>query len=132
MRLNVCEFHSEELFRTLYGKLFRTVDELASAVVTLAGIALRVFVGVKAARRRHYRGGNYVLAGDEFEIVLLTVKFLHHGIIKFAVHGFDASEVYHTFSFCDVTGKSPRKKSSPHKRALLYRFLSSAAASCAF
>ena len=99
VRLDVGEFDAEEFLRALDRKFLRAVDELTSAVIALAGITLRILVGVETACRRHDCGRDDVFACDEFEVVLLTAELLHHGTVKFGIHRTYALEVYHIFSF---------------------------------
>ena len=64
------------------------VNALAAAVVSLAGIALGVFVGEHAAHSRHHSGGNKVLGSDEFKVSSLSGQFVAHGGGHVAVVGF--------------------------------------------
>ena len=51
------------------------VNELAAAVVALAGVAFRVLVGQHRAHRREDRLGRIVLRGNQFEAVALSTRF---------------------------------------------------------
>ena len=78
MRLNVGKLDTEKLFCALDCKIFCNVHVFATAVITFAGIAFRILVGVESACRRKNGFGNYIFAGDEFEIVLLAFKLFEH------------------------------------------------------
>ena len=49
------------------------VDELAAAVITLAGQPLGILVGQDRADRLHHRGTGVVLRGDQLQLVALAV-----------------------------------------------------------
>ena len=53
VRLYVSPFCTENLFQTIDSNLFALVYNLATAIVTLAGIALCVLVGEAGAHRLH-------------------------------------------------------------------------------
>ena len=57
------------------GQLLDHVHILATAVIALARVAFRVFVGQHTARRLHDRRTGIVLAGDHLQAVLLTLNF---------------------------------------------------------
>ena len=58
VRLQVGVIGAEELLRPLDAERLGPVDDLAAAVVALAGIALGVLVGQRAAQRRQHRRGS--------------------------------------------------------------------------
>ena len=51
------------------------VDELAAAVVSLARIAFRVFVGQHRTLRLEHRARDDVLRGDQFDPIALAAEF---------------------------------------------------------
>ena len=70
----------EEAERPVAGEVLGDVDELAAAVVALAGQALGVLVGQPAALGLHHRRGGVVLGGDQLDLVVLaTALALHRG-----------------------------------------------------
>ncbi len=73
MRLNVGIVGTEQLSGAFDGQLLDLVDVLATAVVTLAGIALCVLVGQAAALRLHHAFAGVVLRGDQLDMVFLTL-----------------------------------------------------------
>ena len=85
MGLHVGEAAAEEGFGALDGEALGDVDLFAAAVVAAAGIALGVFVGQDAALGFEHRGRDDVLAGDEFDAVLLAALFAGDGGGKFGV-----------------------------------------------
>ena len=70
--LDVGELRAEELLAAVDRELLGDVDELAAAVVALAGIALGVLVGELAALRRHDRRRRVVLRRDELDVLFLA------------------------------------------------------------
>jgi len=85
VRLDVGMGAVEELLRPVDGEVFRHVDILAAAVVALAGVAFRVFVGQDRALRLHHRAGDDVLGRDQFDLVALAAKLLAHRPEEFRV-----------------------------------------------
>ena len=85
MGLHVGEAAAEEGFGALDGEALGDVDLFAAAVVAAAGIALGVFVRQDAALGFEHRGGDDVLAGDEFDSVLLAALFAGDGRGEFRV-----------------------------------------------
>ena len=62
------------------GQPLGDVDELAAAVVALAGQALGVLVGQPRALGFHHRGRHVVLAGDQLDLVVLATAFAEHRV----------------------------------------------------
>ena len=66
--------------RPSLGEALGDVDELAAAVVALAGQALGVLVRQPAALGLHHGGGRVVLARDQLDLVVLAAALaLHRG-----------------------------------------------------
>jgi hypothetical protein len=76
MRLHIREFAGEHLLRTLNGQLFGHIDRVAAAVIALAGIAFRIFVGEHGAGRFQYRARDVILRSDQFDLVLLARELI--------------------------------------------------------
>jgi hypothetical protein len=74
IRLDVGEGAGEQPFRPFDREALRHVDELAAAVVALARIALRVFVGENAGGSLQHGFRRKVLARDQLDLVLLTAE----------------------------------------------------------
>ena len=79
MRLHVGMVCSKNLLRTVAREVFHNIHALASAVIALARVALRVFVGEHAAHRGHDCRGNEVFRSDQFNVAALTGELLLHG-----------------------------------------------------
>ena len=78
--LDVGEAGAEQLLGALDGEGFGDVDELAAAVVALAGIALGILVGHDRALRLEHGAGDDVLGGDQLDLVLLAAELLADGV----------------------------------------------------
>ena len=63
---------AEQLLDAIDRQLLGDVDELAAAVVALAGIALGVLVGELRALRGHDRRARVVLRGDQLDVLFLA------------------------------------------------------------
>ncbi len=74
--LDVGMGRAEQFFDPIDGDLFDFVHEFAAAVVALAGQTFRVLVGQHRSLRRHHGGGGEILAGDQFQVILLALEFL--------------------------------------------------------
>ena len=79
MRLHVGVFGAEELFGAVARQVLDHVGVLASAVVALAGIAFRIFVGEYRAHRFEHRFANEILGGDQLQSVVLAAGFVVDG-----------------------------------------------------
>ncbi len=75
MRLNVGVFSAEKLFYTFDGQLFRLVDNAASAVIAVAGIAFGIFVGEARTHGLHHLVAYKVFRCDKFDSFFLTLVF---------------------------------------------------------
>ena len=82
----------EEGERTLLGEPLGDVDELAAAVVALAGQALGVLVGQPRALRFHHGRGHVVLAGDQLDLVVLAAALADHRLPEDGVDVLDRLE----------------------------------------
>ena len=85
VRLHVGGFGAEELLHAVDGELFHHVHVFATAVVTLAGVALGVLVGQLGALRGHHGRGRVVLGGNQLDVVFLTLIFLLDGGKDFGI-----------------------------------------------
>ena len=74
--LHVGVVGAEELFGAVAGEVFDDVGELAAAVVALAGIALRVFVGEYGACGFEHGAADEVLRGDHLQAFVLAGDFV--------------------------------------------------------
>ena len=74
VRLDVRVLGAEELLRAVDRELLDLVDDLAAAVVPLAGIALRVLVRRRRADRLEDRRPGEVLRGDQLDLVALPLE----------------------------------------------------------
>ena len=89
VRLHVGMLGAEERLGAADGERFDDVDELAAAVVALAGIALRVLVGEHRAGRFEDGRADEVLGRDQLEAARLAVGFLADGVGDFRVGRFE-------------------------------------------
>ena len=80
MRLDVGVLGAEQLFRPVDGELLDDVHAFAAAVVTLAGIAFGVLVGEHRAGGFENRRRDKILAGDQFDVLLLALQLALDGI----------------------------------------------------
>ena len=80
MRLHINILSVEKFLSTIARKVFNDVGILAAAVVALARITFSIFVGEDAAHRFEDGFGNEILARDQFELPMLALGFVAHGI----------------------------------------------------
>ncbi len=76
----LANLQSNSLLGALDRKLLGDVDELAAAVVALAGIAFGVFVGHHRALRLEHGAGDDVLGGDQLDLVALAAGLKLDGL----------------------------------------------------
>ena len=92
VRLNIDILATEQFLRALNRKIFRDVHTLASAVVTLAGISLRILVREHAAHRSHNGLADQVLGGDQLNVLSLTAELGLNAFGKFRINRFHIIE----------------------------------------
>ena len=80
MRLDVGPGRAEEFLRAFDGERLGDIDELASAVVTPAGIALGVLVRKLAALRDEHRATHVVLRRDQLDVLFLALVLAADGV----------------------------------------------------
>ena len=85
MRLHVGVLGAEELLGAVASQVLDDVDELAAAVIALAGIAFGVLVGEDAAGGFQHGFGGEVLAGDQFQPAVLALDFVLDGFVNLGV-----------------------------------------------
>jgi hypothetical protein len=71
--------------------LLRHVHELAAAVITLAGIALRILVGELGTLRLHHRRAGVILRRDQLDMLFLAAGLVLDGLPEFGIHGGECS-----------------------------------------
>ena len=76
MWLDIDVFSTEECFRAFNRERFNIVHKLASVIVTLAGVALSVFIGEDTALDFHNSATCVVLGWDQHERILLTFQVI--------------------------------------------------------
>ena len=76
VRLDVCVLGAEQLLRTIDRKLLDLVDDLAAAVVALAGVALGVLVRRHRPHGLEHRRPREVLGGDQLDLAALPLELL--------------------------------------------------------
>ena len=74
--LHVRVLGAEELLRAVDRELLDLVDDLAAAVIALAGIALGVLVRRHRAHRLEHGGPGEVLGGDQLDLAALALELL--------------------------------------------------------
>ncbi len=95
MRLDVGMFGPEDLLGASASQFLGDVDELATAVVAMTGIALGVFIGKHAAHGLHDGGAGEVFRGDQFQAAPLAVDLAGDGGPKLGVLSFDRGHKEH-------------------------------------
>mmetsp|Transcript_5491 Transcript_5491/g.15730 ORF Transcript_5491/g.15730 Transcript_5491/m.15730 type:complete len:420 (-) Transcript_5491:29-1288(-) len=77
---------TERLQRTLLAEGLGLIDELVTAIVASAGVALAVFVGHHAAHRLHHAAAGEVLAGNQLQTLPLPVLLVLDDVEQLRVH----------------------------------------------
>ncbi len=89
MRLHVGVVGTEQRLGALDGERLRLVDELAAAVVALAGVAFRVLVGQHRTLRPHDSLRSVVLRSDQFDMLFLATLLQFDRFGKVRVEGLE-------------------------------------------
>jgi hypothetical protein len=84
-RLDVGKAAAEQLLGAFDGQRFGDIDEVAAAVVALAGIAFGVFVGEYRTGGFKHGSADDVFRGDQLDLVLLAAEFLGDAVIELGV-----------------------------------------------
>ncbi len=79
MRLDVGVLGAEEFLGAIDRDLLGLIDELATAVVALAGVPLGILVGQNRTLSLEHRLADEILRSDELEVVLLALGFVFDG-----------------------------------------------------
>ena len=85
MCLYVGVFCAEQFFSTFNCKGFYLVHIFAAAVIAVAGVAFRIFVGQHAAHRFHYCGADKVFGSNQFNFIALASEFFTDSRSNFGV-----------------------------------------------
>ena len=85
MRLNIRVISRKQCFGAFNRQALGDVDELAAAVIALTGVTFRVFVGQHRALRGEHPGACEILRGDQFDMFLLSPRFIRHRFGQFGV-----------------------------------------------
>jgi hypothetical protein len=76
--LHIGKRAAEQLTGPFDCQLLGDIDELAPAVIALAGIAFGIFVGHHRALRFQHGAGNDVLGSDELDLIALATELQLH------------------------------------------------------
>ncbi len=82
MRLHIGEVGAEQLLGAIDRELLGDVDELAAAVVALAGIPLGVFVSQHRTLGRQHAPAGVVFGGNQFDMIFLALGLAAHGGVQ--------------------------------------------------
>ena len=130
VRLNIGIFCAEQLAGTLDGNVLHLVHIDTAAIVALAGQALSVLVGQNAAHCGHDGGRDDVLAGDQFNVLALTVQLAIHGCSQLRINGIDQTDGVHHFIvhfyYPSLTDRSGQSGSEVSLAPLLFMITKSA------
>ena len=85
VRLHVDVVAAEDLLRPAQGQPLRDIDELAAAVIPLAGVAFGVLVREHRPLRGHHGLAGVVFRRDHLETVALPVPLAFDGEVQFGV-----------------------------------------------
>ena len=97
VRLNIRILCTEQLTCALDCDALYLVNKFTAAVVALAGKTLSVLIGQHAAHSSHNAGRNDIFAGDQLDILALTVQLLVHRTAQLRVDRLDHTDGIHHF-----------------------------------
>ena len=93
--LHVGVLGAEQLFGAVDRECLDDVDVFAAAVISFAGIALGILVGEMGAHCRHDSRRDDVLAGDELDVVLLSLELVFHCGAELGIFLMNGLEIDH-------------------------------------
>ena len=94
VRLNICVLRAEKLLCALDSDIFNDVNAFAAAVITLAGIALGIFVCQRRAHCRKHCGGDKIFACYKFDSSALAGKLHAYCLTYFGVVAFQKFNIF--------------------------------------
>ena len=114
VRLHIHVLCIIELFQTVTRDVLRDIDYLATTVVTVTRITLRVLIGQHAAHRFHYLIADEVLTRDQLNALCLTLPLTADDVKNLIVpiHRYCGISIAQTFATAKVQQKSHICKSS--------------------
>ena len=86
MRLHIGVVTAEEFLGPVDGQILHHIHTVAAAVVSLAGISFRVFVGQRAAHGGHHGLTHPVLGRDQFNVAVLPGLFVLNGLCDLRIN----------------------------------------------
>jgi hypothetical protein len=89
VRLDVSVGRSEQLLGSVDGELLGDIDELAAAIVTLAGVAFGVLVGENRSLCLEHAGTGVVLGRDQLDVIFLAAPLAQDRPGQLGVEAFD-------------------------------------------
>ena len=95
MRLDVGMLCAKELLRAVAGQILHDVHILASAVIALARIALRIFIGQVRAHRGEHCVADEVLRSDQLDVLVLTGELVVHRRAQLGINRLNGFEINH-------------------------------------
>src|SRR5579885_3465883 len=94
MRLHVGVGRAEEFLRAVDGELLGDIDILAAAVIALARIAFRVFVGQYRALRLEHARARVILGSDELDVIFLAAPLALERAAELGVEAADIQALW--------------------------------------
>ena len=79
---------AEQLLGTLDCQIFDDIHALTSAVISLAGITFRIFIGQGTAHSRHDCLAYPVFGSDQFNMTVLTILLVDNGLCHLGINFF--------------------------------------------
>ena len=118
VRLQVGVLGAEQLLGALDAEGLGLVDDLAAAVVALAGVALGVLVRQRRPQRGEHGRRGEVLAGDQLQTVVEAVALGEQDAGDLRVDGLERGEVGSPGRRCGGHGGQPRASAGRIRRAV--------------
>ena len=100
MWLDIGILGTEELLRTVSGKILDDIDLLASAIIPVPRIALSILICENASHRTHNSRAHPVLRCDQLNMAGLPVIFLTDSLCNFRVFIPDVVNSVHNLPPC--------------------------------
>ena len=88
MRLYVGIITAKQLLGTLDCQILNHIHAFAAAIISLAGITFRIFIGQRTAHSCHNRLTYPVLRSNQFDMTVLTIFLVDNGLCHLGIYFF--------------------------------------------
>ena len=86
MGLHIGIIAAKQFFCPFNRQIFHYIHAFAPAIISFSRISFRIFVGKRAAHRRHHGFADPVFRCNQFNMAVLPVLFIHNRLRNFRIY----------------------------------------------